>query len=382
MTRTRSPTILIDASDIDRPSGGRTAVFELFRAIFTQEPDWRYIILLSRREPDLEAFAHVRQIIVPVRKRLFERLWVQAAVFYFVLFEHVDLVHFARTMGGIAWPAKNVLTIFDITTLRHPELHAKTAVWFWRCIQPWLIRQTDYVIAITQNVADDIIKIFGLAPEKIEVVYCAPQAIFNCPITHTHIDAVRRQYHLHEHYILFVGLLAKKKNLSTLIQALHILKTQNNIHIPLVLAGSYYHQSDDSAIFEQICTLGLEADVSYIGPVQEKELPGLFGGADVFVFPSLHEGFGIPCLEAMACQLPVVAARSGAIPEVVGDAALLVDDPLDAEQLAYAICQVLTDGALRRKLIEKGTAQVALFSWPRLAEQVLELYCRVMQGVK
>ena len=119
--------------------------------------------------------------------------------------------------------------------------------------------------------------------------------------------------------------------------------------------------------------------MQYIGPVRSKELPSLYRGAEAFVFPSLHEGFGIPCLEAMACGVPVVAASSGAIPEVVGDAALLVKDPTDANALAQAIHRILSDSSLRQELVAKGIARAERFSWPCLADQMLALYRRLLE---
>jgi alpha-1,3-rhamnosyl/mannosyltransferase len=175
-------------------------------------------------------------------------------------------------------------------------------------------------------------------------------------------------------------MLAKKKNLSTLIRALHVLKQRDLLRYPLVIAGRRYRQSDDTAIFQLIRSLGVESEVRYIGPVEDEELPVLYGGAEVFVFPSLHEGFGIPCLEAMKCRVPVVAARSGAIPEIVGDAALLVDDPTSSHDLADSIHLALSDPSLRQNLIAKGGARVEQFSWPRLAEELLLLYRRMLEA--
>ncbi len=379
MEQHQHPTILIDASDIDKPSGGRTAVLELFHSLFARQPNWQYVVLVSRREPDFEPFPYVRQLVIPFRNRLLERLWVQLAVWYFAWVKRVEIVHFARTLAGIAWPAKSVLTVFDLTTLRHPELHSRAAVWFWRYLHPVLMRWTDRLIAISHDVAHDLVRELHLPPEKIEVVYCAPQSVFEDPISPQDREDVRRKHGLPTRYMLFVGMLARKKNLPTLIQALHVLKESDYDFPPLVIAGRRYRQSDDVAIFEQICSLELESDVQYIGPVESEDLPGLYSGAEVFVFPSLHEGFGIPCLEAMKCRVPVIAARSGAVPEVVGDAALLVENPTDARMLAQAICQVLDDASLRQVLVDRGIARAQLFSWPRLADQVLTLYRRLLE---
>lgn len=381
MTRNqpRLLTIVIDASDIDKPSGPRTAVLDLFQTLFMRQPHWQYIVLVSQREPALEQFPYVHQVVIPFRNRLIERLWIQLAVTYFAVVKRADIVHFARTIGSIAWPAKSVLTVFDTTTLKHPELHSPFAVWFWRHIQPPLIRWTDQLIAISKNVADDLIREFHVPVEKIQVVYCAPKLVFERPVRPRSLEEVRQKYQLPNRYILFVGMLAKKKNLPTLILALNLLKRSRSEYLPLVIAGRRYRQSDDNAVFEQINSLELQSDVKCIGPVEDNELPSLYGGADVFVFPSLHEGFGIPCLEAMECGVPVIAARSGAIPEIVDDAALLLDDPKDEQTLAHAIREVLSNSKLRQELIAKGAARARQFSWPRFADQVLTIYQHLLE---
>ena len=379
MRASRPPTLLIDATDIDKPSGGRTAVLELFRHLFAIEPDWRYLVLVSQAEPDFD-LPHVRQIVIPVRNRVLERLWIQAVVSYFSLRRRVDLVHFARTMGGYTRPAKNVLTIFDLTTLVHPELHSRTAVWYWQRLAPLHLRWADRIIAISHDVESDLIELAQVPPEKIDVLYCAPQSVFGEPIDPRTIETVYRKYDLPEAYLLFVGMLARKKNLSTLIRALHLLKQQLAVTPHLVLAGRRYKQSDDSALFGEIESLGLQSNVQYLGPVDTETLRGLYGGATALIFPSLHEGFGIPCLEAMKCGVPVVAARSGAIPEIVGDAALLVDDPLSDEALAGSIKLVMEDEPLRRDLIAKGAARAAQFSWPHSSNQILALYRHLLEN--
>jgi glycosyltransferase involved in cell wall biosynthesis len=378
MKKSRPPSILVDATDIDKPSGGRTAVLDLFRTVFAREPSWRFRVMVSQVEPDFD-MPQVQQIVIPVRNRVLERLWVQAVVSYFALRGAVDLVHFARTMGGFTWPAKNVVTVFDLTTLVHPEIHSRTAIWYWQFIAPLHLRAADRVVAISQDVADDLIELARVPADKIKIVYCAPQSVFDEPTDAELVQTVMRKYDLPEDYLLFVGMLARKKNLLTLIHAVHLLKDQMQVAPFLVLAGRRYRQSDDSAILGEIESLGMQSSIRYLGPVDTDTLRGLYGGAAALVFPSLHEGFGIPCLEAMKCGVPVVAARSGAIPEIVGEAALLVDDPLSDRELADAIRRVLENASLRRKLVSEGTAQAALFSWAHSAEQTVAMYHHLLK---
>ena len=215
---------------------------------------------------------------------------------------------------------------------------------------------------------------------KIEVVYCAPKSVFAALLDSPISEIALQKYELPGRYILFVVMLAKKKNLPTLIDALYILKASGFQCPPLIIAGRRYKQSDASDIFGQIRTLGLDDDIRYIGPVEDEVLPALYRGAEVFIFPSLHEGFGIPCLEAMMCRVPLVTARSGAIPEIVGDAALLVDNPTDAHALAAAIQRVLTDSDLRDTLVDSGTQWVTQFTWPHLADKVASIYKSLLGG--
>lgn len=378
MKQPRPITVLVDASDIDRPSGVRTAVLELLRMLVRQAPHWRFVIMVSHLESEL-AQPNVQQLKIPFRQRLLERLWIQLCVTWFAITRQIDLVHFARTLGGISYPAKQILTIFDVTTLRYPELHGRGAVWFWRYIQPWFLRQATCIITISEAVKTDLQHDFDIPAECMEIVYCAPKAIFRQSQASS-LDTLREKYHLPDRYLLFVGMLAKKKNLATLIQALHILQQERVDYPPLVMTGRRYHQSDDSAIFEQIRELGLDASVIHIGEAEDQELPALYAGAEAFIFPSLHEGFGIPCVEAMLCGVPVIAAASGAIPEVVGEAALLVNDPRNAQAFAHAIKQVLNDTTLRELLIARGLQRARQFDWTILAAQVLELYADVLEG--
>jgi glycosyltransferase involved in cell wall biosynthesis len=267
------------------------------------------------------------------------------------------------------------LTVFDVTTLKLPYLHSRFAVWFWRYIQAVFIWSADRIITISHDVKQDMVTYFKIPLNKIDVVYCAPKSVFYpCVCDSEELNILRERYNLPKNYMLFVGILAKKKNLPTLIDAMYYLKEAEKRYLPLVIIGRRYRQSDDAAIFDQISALGLEDDVVYLGPIPDEDLPGLYYGAEIFIFPSLHEGFGIPCLEAMACQVPVIASQSGAIPEVVDDAALLITEPENPRSFADAILRLLNDHNLRKELVEKGFKRAELFNWSRLAEQVLNIY--------
>ncbi len=196
------------------------------------------------------------------------------------------------------------------------------------------------------------------------------------------MPAVRQEYRLPDHYILFLGILAKKKNLPTLLRSLALLRDRLPDAPDLVVAGRRYPQSDDTESAPLTQQLGLAEHVHFIGGVPDEVVPALYAGSELYILPSLHEGFGIPLLEAMACGVPVITTRGGALPEIAGDAALLLDDPYDAAGMADAIERVLTDAGLRAELIHRGDDRVAAFSWERSAQQMLAVYESVLEKKK
>lgn len=178
-------------------------------------------------------------------------------------------------------------------------------------------------------------------------------------------------------YVLAVGNLQPRKNLARLVESFVRLKQESPIPHQLVLAGkAQWKQSD---LYEAIRRSGVEKDVLATGYITDDALVSLYNAADVFVYPSLYEGFGLPVLEAMACGVPVVASQTTSIPEVAGDAALLVD-PLDTRELAKAIGRVLLDRPLHETLRAKGLKQAATFSWAKTARETWDWYCRVAAG--
>lgn len=373
------PLIAIDALGIDQPGGARTAILDLFHALFEIRPRWRYLIFLSQCEPLFTSFPHVRQIILPARKGLLARALIQVLMPYTVLRYNVDLVHFPKSQGALVWGAKVVLTLFDVTTLHHPKLHSRQAVWVWRRLQPIVARYADAVVTLSNNAARDIHKMLRVPQAKITIVPCAPQSDCNVQPGDGNLAGVQARYNLPEHYMLFVGILARKKNLSTLLRALSILEKKGVDFPPLILVGPRYRLSDASdEILELVTKLGLDHRVRYIGPVASHELALLYSAADVFLMPSLHEGFGIPCLEAMKCGSPVIASRASALPEVIGNAGLLVDDYMSPAAWAAQIARLLNDPELRADLIEKGQSRAQEFTWERSAQKLAVLYERLM----
>ena len=370
--------IAIDALGIGRWGGARTATLNLLRALGQLDSTNQYEVFLEAREPALEAFPNFRQRVAPVQRRLTMRLWAQVRLPGILRKEGFDLVHHTRALGMFGAPCPSIVTIFDLTILALKEMYPKIDVLYWQWVQPTLLSRVDRVIAISENTRRELVDYLGLDEEKIAVVYPAPDDQFRLPASEVSVRAIRGKYNLPAQAILYVGITARKKNLPTLLRAYARLRKTADLPHRLVLVGrSFATSSDEATVFQLIEDLGLEDTIQFTGLVPQEDLPTLYAAADIFCYPSLHEGFGIAPLEAMACGVPVITTRGGALGEAVGDAAIIMDDPLDDEALARAIERVASNATLAEELRRRGLEQAGRFSYSRSARQVLDIYQEV-----
>lgn len=374
--------ILIEALGINRTGGARTAILNTVKWLPHVAPSVQFVIYLSQFEHILDDTPQIKQIILPTSNRFGARvkLWLLLPLITRRL--HVDLVHFTKNLMVGCLPCPRVVTIHDLTTLRFPETQPWTDVAYWRWAEPLHLRQADSIIAVSQNTAEDLTKLYRIPLRRIRVVRWAIDDRFLHPIEPSKILSIHSKYKLPNNYILFVGILAKKKNLKTLIYAMHTLR-QMGYDIHLAIAGRVYPKSDASDELNLVNVLGLRHFVHYLSEVPDEDLPALYAGAKAFVMPSLHEGFGIPCWEAMAVGTPVIASKRGALPEVVGDAGILVDDPLNVAEWVKAIQQCLEDEQLCAGLVERGY-RVRGRTWRTVAAETFAVYqevCPILRNV-
>ncbi len=370
-------TILLEALGINRYGGTRISILNLISNVAAVDQETRYLVMLSSEEPELKRFPNVEQIVVPTANRFLARLDLQMRMPGLVRREHVELVHFTKNLGIFGLPCPYVVTMHDLTSFLMKNSLADVVYYRW--VEPITLRGAARLVAVSQDAARDIARTYGIPRQNIEVVYWAADDRFGPAIEPERIDNVRRCYRLPRRYILFIGRLAKKKNLPTLLRALAELYARMPDAPGLVVAGPPYPQSSDTESASLVQTLGLGDRVQFVGGVPDEEVPALYAGAELYVLPSLHEGFGIPLLEAMACGTPVITTRGGSLPEVAGDGALVVDDPLDVAGFASAIERVLSDRVLRQDLIRRGYARAAEFSWARTTRNMLAVYDFVLR---
>lgn len=287
----------------------------------------------------------------------------------------LDLVHDPTgAMPLLLARTPRVLTIHDAIPYIYPQTSTRLDWLIYRLWLPLAVRAASAIITVSAQSRKDILTHLPVEPERVVAIPEAADRRFR-PVPPAEVEPVLRQYGLERPYILYVGALESRKNLPRLLEAYARLRTWSD-RWRLVIVGARKWKS--SPIFATVQALGLEPHVTFTGYVADEHLPALYSGADLFAFPSLYEGFGLPVLEAMACGAPVVTSNTSSLPEVTGDAALLVD-PTDVAQLADAMCLVLSQPALAAELRAKGLARAVQFSWERTARETLSVYEHVMK---
>jgi len=268
---------------------------------------------------------------------------------------------------GVRLPP-TVVTVHDLGYHYFPQTHTRRQRLYLEWSTAYAVRHATRLIAVSAATADDLQRVYGAAPEKIVVVH---EAATPMPAVDAYeVEATLRRHAIRQPFALFIGTLQPRKNLVRLLEAYALLRQRDRAHFQLVLAGADGWLSGE--IHAAIDRLGLQEIVRVTGSVTETESAALFGAAHFFVFPSLFEGFGLPVLEAQQAGVPVMTANNSSLPEVAGDAAILVD-PLDTEAIAQAMLQLSQDEALRQRLIAAGHENVKRFSWSKAAAETLEV---------
>jgi len=362
----------IDASRAAR--GKRTGTekysFQLIRHLVALDQKNRYRLYFDR-----PPFYELRIANCELRVMPFPRLWTHVRLSWEMMRRPPDVLFVPAHVLPIVHPPRSVVTIHDLGYLYFPRTYRALDRLYLDLTTRYNARAAAHIIADSQATKRDLVERYGVEPSKISVIYPGYDEEAFQPVREREaIEAVKARYGIAGDYILFVGTIQPRKNLVRLMEAFSLLKRQA-ADLQLVIAGKKGWLYE--AIFRRVEELGLEGQVVFTGYVAEEGLPALFSGARLFVFPSLYEGFGLPVLEAMACGTPVVCSNASSLPEVAGDAAVLVN-PRDVEELAGAMRQLVESQEIRAELRGKGLAQAARFSWQRAARETLIAYLAVL----
>jgi glycosyltransferase involved in cell wall biosynthesis len=289
--------------------------------------------------------------------------------------EKVTLFHAPHYVLPPLVRCRSVVTIHDCIHLMFPQyLPGRLAFRYARASIGLAARRAARVLTVSESSKRDILRFVDTEAEKIDVIYNAYDERFGVEPNEEDVVRVRERYQLHDEFVLYAGNVKPHKNLERLIEAFDIVRRRNLDHLKLVLIGDEI--SKYAALRRAVHRHQLHKYVRFLGYMPEETLAVMYRLAGVFVFPSLYEGFGLPPLEAMASGTPVVTSNVSSLPEVAGDAAILVD-PYDPHAIADGIERVLTDEELRRGLRAKGIARAKQFSWEHSVRRVREIYSEV-----
>ena len=321
------------------------------------------VVRIDREERHLEGLEGIPAVVIPGGGALAKLTWPALNLPAGTERADLDLLHITTPYGCFRRTrCRKVITICDVTPLLFPEAHGRMNVWHHRLVLPSILRQADHIITISESSGRDIIAHYGVPGEKISVtLLAADERFYRAPAGQP--DQPRPS-------ILTVGTLEPRKNLPRLLRAFAAARRSGLPHRLVVVGASGWGKSPLAALVQE---LGLGDDVHFTGFVSDDELPGLYSGADFFVYPSLYEGFGLPVLEAMASGTPVITSATSSLPEVAGDAALLID-PRSEDELCRAMLRLAGSHELRDTLRARGRERAGEFSWSRTVEETRRIY--------
>ena len=363
--RMKSLTIGIDASrsTTERRTGTERYSQRIIAELVDQDPDSHFRLYLNRRRPlDLPQRANTEQRPIP-----FPRLWTHVRLSAELLAHPVDVLFVPAHVVPPIHPAATFVTIHDLGYLYEPQAHTDSSRRYLDWSTRWSVRAARRVIAISEATKSDLIEHYHVPPERIAVVYHGIDEQLG-PAEHDAVIRVRELIGVPGRFILFVGTLQPRKNLVRLVEAFGTVADEDP-EISLVLAGGRGWKMDE--IDQAIDASRHRNRIVLPGYVSDSDLLALYSAASALALPSLYEGFGLPALEAMACGTPVLVSNRGSLPEIVDDAAVVVE-ALDSTAIAAGLRQVL-DPMLRPHLVELGKLRAAKFRWTTAGRDTLEI---------
>jgi glycosyltransferase involved in cell wall biosynthesis len=367
--------IAIDATLVGPGMSGIGYSVEHLARALAETGELDEIILLSNRRP-----ASNQELPQSLRwesrcRFPFRAPWMQFLLPFVLRRVGADLTHYPNFLAPVLYKHPYVVTFHDMSVYRHPESVTWQKRHLTRALLPRVAGGARAILTVTDAMRSDIHEVLGVPLGKIFAVHHAPGDRFHRFAREIEAGTARRGDQGEAPYILFVGNVEPRKNLIRLLDAFEILKSGTNLPHELRLAGGAGWKS--APLLAKLRCMNHRGAVRFLGYVPAGELPALYAGAALFVFPSIYEGFGVPPLEAMCCGTPVVASGIAAHREVLADAALLVD-PSDPRAIAEGIRGVLQDAGLAAELRRKGSERVKRYTWRRTARETLRVYRNVL----
>jgi glycosyltransferase involved in cell wall biosynthesis len=354
-----------------RSAGINWYIYNLLCHLPAADPSCAYTVFLADRRYTGVPGTELRYSRLPTHQPAVRILWEQTVQARAMHRAGVDLIHDPAFVGPMLNRSPFVVTVHDLSFLLYPRNFRAFNRLYLRSLTRLSVRKARRVLAVSESTKQDLVRCYGISPSKIDTVHNGVDASFH-PLPADQVAAFRAERGLPNEFILFVGTLEPRKNVLTLIEAYAQLSRNRP---PLMLVGGRGWLYDK--VFARIESLDLSNEVHFVGYVPAEELPSWYSAATLFVYPSLYEGFGLPPLEAMACGTPVITSTASSLPEVVGQAGLLVE-PTNTEALTVTMARALTDTDLRESMQAAGLLQAKNFSWQRAAAGTVVSYRQAM----
>jgi glycosyltransferase involved in cell wall biosynthesis len=366
---------LVSFSESYRNAGVSRYTYQLIAGLARYDTGHRYSVFVTARDGAAAPAVPGEQVhLVPAQwptERPVQRvLWEQMALPGLLRRMGVEVFHSPVNVLPSRLPCASVVTILDMAFLHYPQFYRPTRRIYQRTFTTRSAHAATLVIALSESTKQDVINV-GVPPANVRVIYPSIEERFQPVKDPQRLQAFRATHQLPERYILFLGTLEPRKNVVHLLEAYARLRAMDPETPPLVLAGAkgWYYET----IFQRARSLGIQHAVTFAGYVRDEDQPLWYAAAELFVYPSLFEGFGLPVVEAMACGTPVVTSAVSSLPEAAGDAGVLVD-PTSPEALAYAMRSVLADSTTRLRLSAAGLYQASRFTLRRMIEEHGQAY--------
>lgn len=309
--------------------------------------------------------------VTPIPQRLMTIWWIFVRYPYLEqVTKPCDVYHISETCVQPTRLGRKVAVIHDLTTLLYPEYHLKQNIFFYNRRFKDIKKYADAVITESESTKNDIIRHLNIDPQKIFVTHFAADESFR-PIKENEVKKKLSKFNIQKPYIMFLGTLEPRKNIPTLIRAFTALKKKKNIPHKLVLVGQkgWFFQEIEKALEESL----YRDEIIFPGYIPDEDIPALYNGAEIFVYPSFYEGFGLPVLEAMQCGTPVITSNISSMPEIGGDACYYIE-PKSLDDLTRGLEKIIENTDLRKKMSQKGIERAKQFSWEKCAKETLRIY--------
>lgn len=365
----------ISARGLSEVSGGvKQYITSVTQSLLEIDSDNQYFVFHNSDEFSGK-FHNAKEIFLKTKNKL---IWDYVELPRALKKNKIDICIFPKNVVPFNVKCKSIVIIHDLLHIKDPKVYKWFDSLYMRLLIPFSVKKADKIVTDSKSTSNDLIELTGATKENVSVIYLAADDKYH-PLNDSNEENsnVLKKYNLKLPYLLYIGSLSPRKNIPFLIKAFEEFMKANNIDIQLVLAGGKSWK--DEEIHQTISKSPYRENIILTGFVDDDDLPYIYNQAEVFIYPSLYEGFGIPILEAMASGCPVLTSNTSSPPEVAGDAVLYFD-PTNINDLVQNISKVVNNNELQTDLIEKGLKRVKEFSWKKTAQSIVLIYDEIYKS--